>query len=60
MPQVDTKERDGILIVHPVKAKDQGIEIPGIFAAPPPSKIGDRGHNREIGCRHDRMEAGCI
>ena len=34
---------------HPVQVKDQGIEIPGIFAAPPPSKIGDRGHNREIG-----------
>ena len=34
---------------HPIQVKDQGIEIPGIFAAPPPSKIGDRGHNREIG-----------
>ena len=34
---------------HPVQVKDQGIEIPGIFAAPPPPKIGDRGHNREIG-----------
>ena len=34
---------------YPVQVKDQGIEIPGIFAAPPPSKIGDRGHNREIG-----------
>ena len=34
---------------HPVQVKNQGIEIPGIFAAPPPPKIGDRGHNREIG-----------
>ena len=34
---------------YPVQVKHQGIEIPGIFAAPPPSKIGDRGHNREIG-----------
>ncbi len=35
---------------HPVQVKDRGVEIPGIFAAPPPSqKIGDRGHNGGIG-----------
>ena len=34
---------------YPVQVKDQGIKIPGIFAAPPPPKIGDRRHNREIG-----------
>ena len=34
---------------YPVQVKDQSIEIPGIFAAPPQPKIGDRGHNRKIG-----------
>ena len=33
---------------YPVQVKHQGIEIPGIFAASPPPKIRNRGHNRKI------------
>ena len=34
---------------YPVQVKHQSIKIPGIFTAPPQTKIGNRGHNSEIG-----------
>ena len=33
---------------HPIQVKDQGIEIPCIFAAPLTPEIGDRGHDGKI------------
>ena len=33
---------------HPIQVKDQGIEIPRIFAAPLTPEIGDRGHDGKI------------
>ena len=33
---------------YPIQVKNHGIEIPGVLAAPPPPKVGQRGHDGEV------------